>query len=143
MSVRNTSARAPAVSGQTTRIAIGAPRVLTAIEQAGDDQVVVAGLSEGTLVVDEVQRRLAADPKDAPIVDAGYKRNDAKTRDILDKALVNALTKLTELTKPTRLAKPAAPRRFALPKLTLPKRITRPATARAPRGAAWRAAAHR
>jgi len=47
-------------------IAIGAPRVLTAIEQADDEQVVVAGLSEGTLVVDEVQRELAADPEHAP-----------------------------------------------------------------------------
>lgn len=56
----------PTVDGS---IAVATPRVLTAIERATVDpaaQVVVAGLSVGTLVVDEVQRRLAADPDNAP-----------------------------------------------------------------------------
>lgn len=67
------------------------------------------------------------------VVDAGYRRNDAKTTATLDKAL----TKRPELFK---LAKPPT---LKLPKLALPQRITRPAMERAPRGAAWRAAAPR
>jgi hypothetical protein len=85
-------------------------------------------------VVDELDKGLR------PVVDAGYKRNDAKTQATLNKALDKVLTKLAKPTKRTKLTKSP---KLKLPKLTLPQRITRPTTERAPVGAAWRAAAHR